>query len=196
MIDFDEATHTYWYKGIEVPSVSRVLKEAGYQGEGMYKPEYAERGTAVHYYTEMIDKGEFNYSMAKPEYLSYVAAYEWFLDEHDFKPEQIEEKYFSHEHLYAGTVDRVGEIDGVPCLLDVKTGFYAKWHHVQLAAYDMLVFPQDEIVRFKYDLYLTSDGMYKLKQSEKAGQEKAFLDALGAYWYKHEMDYKRLRKVI
>lgn len=196
MIDFDEATHTYWYDGIEVPSVSKVLREAGLQGDiSFLDPKYLKRGTAVHGYAEDIDKGCLNYDAIIPEYMPFVAAYEWFKDEHSVLWEGVEEKRFSKKYLFAGTIDRFGYLDKVSAVVDLKTGFYAKWHQVQTAAYRLLLEGEFK-AEANYDIYLTSDGLYKIKLNDKPRQGEIFLSALDTYWYKHEMDHRRLIKAV
>jgi hypothetical protein len=79
----------------------------------------ARRGTEVHRLAERLVKG---IEVEVPEELrGHVESYVKFLD--DFEPEAmlIEGVVASRKWRYAGTLDLVARIDGVPWLLDVKT---------------------------------------------------------------------------
>lgn len=192
MVDFDESTHTFWWHGIEIPSVSKVMREAAIQPDiSFLDPKYRERGTAVHTLTELIDAGNFDYSLVTEEYLPYVSAYEWFLDDNEVEWEASEEIVFSKKYFFAGILDRRGAVEGRSCIMDIKSGLYAKWHQVQTAAYRIA----KDLECSEYDLYLSKDGAYRLRENKKPNQDKVFLDAVNLYWYRHEMDYKRLLKV-
>lgn len=65
-----------------------------------------------------------------------VMAYEDWAKAHDFKPSLSECVVYSHHHRYAGTLDLYGTVDGIPTLVDIKTGkaIYAE-AKMQCAAY-------------------------------------------------------------
>lgn len=65
-----------------------------------------------------------------------VMAWEDWWRTHDVQPIHVEQVVFSDTHRYAGTVDLVARVDGLPMLIDYKTGkaVYAE-AHLQNAAY-------------------------------------------------------------
>ena len=63
-------------------------------------------------------------------------------DDHEWEPEFLEYPIWSHDRNIGGRVDYVGKLDGVPCILDLKTSkrFHPPEngidrHALQLAAY-------------------------------------------------------------
>jgi hypothetical protein len=137
---FDEVTHTYWLDGKKIPSVTEILKDAGWIDTTWYKQSGTDRGTAVHEATEFIDRGDLDVEDFKSEpWYGYIEAYMAFKRETGFEPVYIEEQLAHPEWKYAGTLDRIGKIAGEVILLDIKTGAAANWHGIQLAAYDQAV---------------------------------------------------------
>ena len=64
---------------------------------------------------------------------------------------------------YAGRFYLLAEIGGKRRLVDLKTGAKAKWHKIQIAAYDLACFDNGEQVNADgcSCLYLRADGSYK-----------------------------------
>lgn len=98
----------------------------------------AELGTSIHAATEAVDKGE---SLAgfHSFYQERADAYHRFITERGIKPTSVEVFGVEDEHRVAGTWDRTGYVDGVHCILDVKTSsslaFGGLSFGVQLAVY-------------------------------------------------------------
>ena len=123
-IFFEEETHTYLVDGEEVPSVTTILN---YMSDVEYKginpsilEQASRRGTLVHEYTELVDYGALPNEI-EYEVLPYIKAYQDFI--RDYKPNWllVEEPLYSEEYGYAGTVDRIGIINGVIVIVDIKT---------------------------------------------------------------------------
>lgn len=191
LLDFVEETHTYYLFGIEIPSVSQILKFAGYQkGIDFIDPIYASRGSFVHYISEMIDQdGQADYSIIPPEWVPFVTAYEWFKADTNYEIEKSEYKVFSPEHLYCGTADReyTGAVQG-----DIKTGYYQAWHELQLAGYMNATGCTKGL-----DIYLTKDGTFKVREVKDIDlATKRFLMAADGYWFGRKRDRARLIKLI
>lgn len=173
-IDFDEDKHEYSVGGVKVPSVSEILAPLSAERYGELNPwmlkAAAAKGTAVHEACELIDYG--CEPEEDPEIDGYLYAYQTFLIEHDVEWEAIERiVYYTRSEgelpLYCGTIDRYGTIDGVPCVVDIKT--YASLStDAQLAASCQTILYWDAIedmggaVEARYILHLRKDGTYRL----------------------------------
>ena len=125
MFEFIEDTHKYILDGEEIPCVSEITR---FVQRELYKDSdpcamevAADRGTRVHRACEEIDRtGTVE---CDPNISGYVRAYTKFLSEHDVKWDKVE--YIIHGSLdcgeFAGTLDRLGTVDGEKTLLDIKT---------------------------------------------------------------------------
>jgi len=177
-IEFIEKEHKYIDpEGNEIPSVTEILSmiNSGYDKINPAVLEHAAmRGTLVHEWCEMYDY-ECAEEQVPSELEPYCRAYMDFV--RDYKPqwdgiEQI--VHFSAAEFgegYAGTVDRIGTIDGKRCVVDIKTiNSPSTKDHVkvccQTAAYSMA----GDVWGERYALYLKPDGTYRLldcKEYEK-----------------------------
>lgn len=97
----------------------------------------ARRGTAVHHMIE--GKAREELSIVEGDWESVEPMYRSFLlwaSERNFKPLAQEVPVWSDKHGYKGTLDCIGEVDGVTTLLDWKTSNSVRLEYrLQLAAY-------------------------------------------------------------
>lgn len=170
--EFDAATHCYRWQGQRKLSVTQVLDISGNKCQ-FFKGDHRDRGTAIHYTTELIDRDELDLDTMReydaelpPEkrIMGYLTAYYRFRDES--KPEVI----YSESALYApsidvcGTMDRAVKIGEHYGILDLKTGSLPAETSIQTAGYAYLLFdkvPTYEIRRWA--LQLKKDGKYRLR---------------------------------
>lgn len=166
MLKFYDEGHVYEYNGVVIPSVSELLRFLSREVYGeidKYVLEHAaERGTAVHAATQTLDEtGSVEIS---DEYTPYLEAYAQFRREHTVDWFYIEKPLAHPGMLYAGTIDRAGLVDGVSCILDIKTTGVVKKSLVkaQLNGYKKLT----ETIGFRpeklYCLQLLKTGKYRL----------------------------------
>ena len=141
--------------------MSEILKVTGHHGGYGFGPTSAQRGTRVHKWCELYDAGELETLISiDDELIPFVEAYIAFRsDWHDVSWIAIEERVWSSDYLYAGTLDR----RSAEVLLDIKTGSVADWHGLQLTAYDMCFETSHKKL---FNLYLRSDGRYRLKEAK------------------------------
>lgn len=164
VLNFNPETHIYSIDGKTVPSVTQIISAVG-----LYEFDYisreslavaAERGRIVHDITAMHDRGELDESTVDEELAGYYAAYVAWLKESNYPaPTRIEEKVYSAQYNYAGTLDR-GFADG--SVLDIKTGKKTAVTGLQLSAYFLA--QQTSTVGKPKDLiglYLERDGTYE-----------------------------------
>ena len=167
---FYDDSHTYTVDGQEVPSVSeltRFLTRELYNDAPQYfLDQAAKRGTSVHKATEALDK--FGTVEIDDEFAGFVKAYVSFLKEHDVSWDNIEWPVCSkdNEMPYAGTIDRVGTLDGKIVILDIKTtanisGLHKLCYTAQLNLYKLAV-KEEKPVEGLWVLQLKKDGTYKL----------------------------------
>ena len=123
---FDEATHTYTLDGQKLPSVTEILAPIT---AGKYPPsgvvqQAAARGTRIHELCALYDMDALPEEF-EGELVPYVQAWADFC--RDYTPEwlYIEQPFYFDPGIpkqrYAGTVDRVGIVDGRLVVVDIKT---------------------------------------------------------------------------
>lgn len=169
LLFFDQG-HRYMLDGEELPSVSelcRFISREIYSDIQQYNMDRAaERGTAVHKATEALDK--FGSVDVQDDILPYVQAYLQFRKDHKVEWEKIE--WASHHPVdrYAGTIDRMGTVDGKKALLDIKTSYtiHTPLCAAQLNLYRRMLESNGVKVDVLYILHLKKDGTYKLKPFE------------------------------
>lgn len=187
-LDFFDSTHTYMLDGEEIPSVSEISRFASREiyNESIDKfilDNAKERGKAIHESTEQLDlTGKCDISV---EYTPYVNAYVQFRKDYNIKNYIYIEKPLAHSELkYAGTLDRVYEIDkpfadmvkkqckvdisdkiGQVAIIDLKTSSAVKkpLAQIQLPAYAELIIKNIKLkVGCLLILQLKKDGRYKV----------------------------------
>jgi len=163
LVFFDEG-HTYELDGVQIPSVSEVtrfLSREVYGDVQQFRLDHAAaRGTKIHKLTEALDKyGEIE---ADAESLPYIKAYVKFRQEHDVQWDEIEKPRFHPDGLYAGTVDRMGTIDGRRGILDIKNSYrvHKPLYEAAQNLYRMTYDPG--FIEVLYILHLKPDETYRL----------------------------------
>lgn len=172
---FDKGTHTYYYKGEQVPCVSDVLKMvdtvllAGIPQRNLEIA--AERGSRVHVATEDLEYGVLD--IEDEEWLEenadiqpYLIAYKKFLDDHPAYSTAREEALYSERLGYAGTLDIVKQIGGRLSVVDIKTSrtIGGLRSALQLSAYQQLWNENhaDNLATDLYILQLKDNAQYRL----------------------------------
>ena len=122
---FDEATHTYTLDGVVIPSVTEICAPITC---GKYPPvgvvqQAAARGTRVHELCALYDMDALPDEI-EAGLVGYVKAWAAFC--RDYKPvwTHIELPLYGEidpGQPFAGTLDRIGEIDGLTRVVDIKT---------------------------------------------------------------------------
>lgn len=190
-VQFDETTHTYTLGGVELPSVTRIIRYLAVDKANNADPNMAliarERGSAVHEATVMYDySGEIPDDFPA-EYAPYLEAYVQFC--HDYRPkwELIERQMGSATLGFAGTLDRFGVIDDKLCILDIKTSYKVDIPSLsaQLSAYSKLLKKEFPLYKCEsidlYGLQLMRTGKYRLYRCDWLGGATLFKDCLEIY---------------
>ena len=164
---FSQEGHRYVLEdGRQVPSITQMLKAAGYIDKAFYTEESSQRGTTVHYLTSQFDLGALDPNGVTTLYRGYLLAHVKAMS--ILRPvwSHIEEPMISQNGRWAGTPDRVGKLFGVVSCVDIKSGGAERWHSLQLALQAILVAPEvhlpsEAIARF--GLLLKANGRFKLE---------------------------------
>lgn len=162
-LTFDEATHTYRYNGVVVPGVTTILSPLT---DFSRVPPYvlraaADFGTAVHLACELDDLGDLDEGALDPALVPYLAAWRKFSADHDVQWDLIEHQVHHKTMNYAGTLDRLGLVDGLTTVLDIKSSaqLYPSVGP-QLAAYQQA---SDRATVQRMAVQLKGDGTYVAK---------------------------------
>lgn len=165
MVDFDPELHEYSVNGKTIPSVTQILKKAGYIDDRFFTKEARDRGTAVHELCRRYAEGLRVDKLDRPlEKLEYVNAFSSWMHEKHVYVIRSESKIYGNigGKEYAGRFDILADISGKKVLVDIKTGGKLKWHNIQLAAYAMSSFENGERINPDrlMDLYVKKDGKF------------------------------------
>lgn len=125
---FDEENHTYTLDGSELPSVTQICRpltvDICENAKPWLRDAAAQRGTRVHEICAEIDLiGNADEVEITPDISGYIKAYLDFLRDYRIKSwDAVEMPLGSSELGYAGTIDRIGMLDGYRTIVDLKTG--------------------------------------------------------------------------
>lgn len=165
MLTFDPDRHEYRFAGQVVPSVTQILRPL--TDLSLVDEDVLRRamlfGTAVHLACELHDTGRLDADALDPELVPYLNGWRKFCAEHACSWDLIEARVYHPTLRYAGTLDRRGNVDGYPSMVDIKSGT-SLYPSVgpQLAAYTHASSPTPAAYR-RYAVRLYPDG-YELKQ--------------------------------
>jgi len=173
LLTFDAPTHTYALDGVTVPSVTTVLKEAGYIDFSRIPSEILERardrGSVVHQALHYLNDGDLDPDSVRDDLRGYVQAGIDFRRTAGFTVYSCELRVCSPTWRVAGTLDLLGRwADDTLTIADYKTGSPADVAaDLQLAAYAELVretYPElaDEPIR-RVSVRLTKDGAFHVE---------------------------------
>ena len=138
MLTFDEASHQYFWNGIQVPGVTSVLRDfiqvyidgtayhvgrnSGAVIDSSVMEAAAVNGRDIHSGCQMIAQGGVDWDALDGMYVGPLREFEKWIA--DFKPEIMftEAPFYSIRFGYAGTIDIIAMIGGKLCFIDIKTG--------------------------------------------------------------------------
>lgn len=189
---FFDVDHRYTLDGEELPSVSelcRFLSREIYGTVAQYTLDRAaDRGTAVHRICQALDL--YGKADVPDDLLSYVQAYVQFRKDHDVKWDSVEKAMHHPEQRYAGTLDRIGMVDGKRCIVDLKTSYQVQkpLAIAQLNLYRRMAEYHGERIEELKILHLKKDGTYRLIDVEISD------NVPGALLTLHNLTKKKARK--
>ena len=173
-LQFDPATHTYSDEFGEVPSVTQVLKRSGIVDTRWFNPEARTRGSYVAQATELHDRGILDYGDLDVALRPYVDAWGRYLRDSRADIFGIETRVFCPHYRFAGTLDRLANINGSETIIDIKTGAAPAWHALQLAGYAECF----ETPLLRIGVVLKPNGRYTVHEYRSTEDRTHFLAAL------------------
>jgi hypothetical protein len=175
MIEFDPVRHEYWEGGVRLPSVTEILKRVNLIDKAGFSREAAAFGSAIHEASALIDRGEKTLeNYATFDTYKYLEAWCLFKEHHRVQILEIERILGSVEVGCAGTIDRLALVEGLLCVVDLKSGKEKPWHSVQLAGYVYAM--QGHCARVA--VYLTRHGWFTLEQFQEDRDGRVFKGSL------------------
>lgn len=193
MLEFDNDKHEYKINGVPHPSVTQIIQEAGLSGYSQCNQEAMEAagkfGTACHIGTELWDKGRLDMKTVDNYILLYLEAWKKFRKEFNFTPSAIEWKGYHQKFLVPGTIDRVGLLNGVNSIIDIKTSVqFPKYLGLQTAGYKEIYNSnhksKEEKVYRRYGVLLKPNGDYVLQECKDKTDWSVLLSAKSIYQWK------------
>lgn len=162
-LQFFRSSHEYFANGDRVLSVTQIISSAWPELYERTTTFALERGSIVHEITSLYDEGDLDESTVSDYLRPYFDAYLTFLRESGFTVVENERKVYSPLHRYAGTLDRIGSLNGRPALVDIKTGNPGWQCGPQTAAYAQAYHEETgRFIRNRYGLWLRDDATYSL----------------------------------
>ena len=187
-----DTDHRYWVQGKrrELPGVTHVLSAAGlvdYKGISAEVLERAAaRGWALHAAAHYFDENDLDLTSVDSEIRGYLNGWIRFREETGFIPYAREQVVYSEIHQFAGTLDRVGHLQGNPVLLDIKTvAMLQRSTGPQTAAYAQAVRETGAFEpAVRYAVQLRRDGSYVVETYRDPNDWRIFQAALSLYHWK------------
>lgn len=164
LIEFDEASHSYYCDGELVISTTQVFRDAGMIDTTWFKEFHRWRGSETHKAIATWNKaGNIDRRKVDPRIRPYLeAAIKW-QTENKFTPMFVEHRVYDEIFNTCGTLDALGHFQGgkVDVIVDYKTNDWkqgqlcSKW---QLASYGHAFAPKEVFRRI--EVVLGPDGNY------------------------------------
>lgn len=168
---FDDETHTYYFGGVERPSVTEICRPISFQRLNevpkIIVQRAAERGTKCHELAEQYwIMGDLSGVEIEGELVPYMRQFMLWAKTYKPKPLYTELRLYSEE--FCGTTDLICELDGKPIIVDYKFTSSAdkKSLSVQLEGYKRLCDLNGVEIADTYYLHIRKDG-YTFKAIER-----------------------------
>lgn len=151
---FDPENHIYTLGDIPLSGVTGIIKRAGLMGTFYGDATAMAVGSAIHEMTRLYDAKDLDESSLDESLIGPLESWKAFRAE--FKPKILEKEKprYNRDYSFAGTPDRLIEVNGRQYVLDIKSGSPMPWHLVQLGAYSLFWNPAPKGVC----VYLDAEG--------------------------------------
>lgn len=168
-----------------MPGIHGVLRAGGLDQGYLPDGDYLARGRAVHKATLLYDLGASLGAVEewRPEWEPYFEAYRAFRARVRSRWRWLEHPRVHRTLGYASIIDRVGEVEGHPALVEIKTGYPAAFHGPQLAGADLLLTGRVRLgLRRRLGVYLFRTGQFQVREYDEAVDYHRFMGAVAQYW--------------
>ena len=161
-----------------MPSPSWVFKVCGLIEDKYFTDFGRERGKAVHKACALLAKGTLDLDSVDARIFGFVKAYELFIKESGFVPQEMETPIMSMTYLYGVTPDQIGNFDSMPGLIEIKSGQILHHHRFQTAAQALARWPNNYLNARRVAVQLRPDGSYAKEEHEDLDDFDNFLALL------------------
>lgn len=188
MIKYDKTTHTYSIGDRIIPNVTSIIERGGLGDFFNVSPSELEKRSVLGRFVHLIsslydyDANDIEITTLAPTFRGYLNSWVRFRKDLDFVPDEIETIVYSKKYNFAGRLDRVGKIDNIITLVDIKTGsdIYPSVA-IQTAGY-MLAYNEGKSIKQQIKrriaVLLREDGTYKIKEFKDFADKNVFLACL------------------
>ena len=189
---FEKESHIYKLNGIVLPSITQILQAEGFTDLSKIPPRVLEAsrlfGSASHRACELLDKGSLDFSTLSEHLLPIIVGWKAFkLDNKIFKFLAIEQPMYSKVWKFAGTPDRVYQVNKTQSdIYEIKTtsGLYPS-NGLQLAGQEILVEENYKLkVRNRWVVQLDDTGIPKVTPYKDKSDRTVFLSSINIFKWK------------
>lgn len=191
---FEPEPHRYWHVTEtgrrELPSVTAVLKAAGYARADAYlSAAHAARGTDVHDATLVVDRYPHDWERRIDDDAigNYAESYAKLLGDHTVCWVLSEQVVADADLGVAGRLDRLGLVDGLDALVDFKSGADDPSYGPQTAGYERMAPKTVPVRRKRFVILLQRDGSRAqfVPKTTRADYD-AFVAAVHVYYWRKQ----------
>jgi len=194
MISLNSDIHQYQVDGKPVPSVTQILQDCGITDFSKVNKrviDFAQkRGKAIHKACHLHDVGDLDVFTLDLRITPYLDAYIKFKHDTGFLVKDSELRVASRKFHYAGTLDKLGILEGKITIIDLKSGPIMPGVAIQTAGYELAYNegkgPREKIRRREV-VQLKDDGTWAYGPDDLFGltDRSIFLAALSIFSFKH-----------
>lgn len=184
-----DADHIYRLDGVRIPGVTSVLQAVKLVDYSFLpwdvRDEVLARGRWVHDLCSLrLLRGPIKPTLLarlmneRPDWMRYFVGFERFLAERpDVRPLLVEQKVFSLNYRYAGTLDFTAIFADKPSLWDIKTGTAPNSTAFQTALYDLALdsvegYEFAKVSHRRFALELHEAGTYKIIEYKRRSYDR------------------------
>ena len=161
-------------------SVTELLVKEGFIDTTWFDEYGRDRGTYVHKARHLYDMDELDEGSLDPVLVPYLEAWKKFRKDSGFVPIDSEIRLYSEIYQFTGKPDATGLLNGLPAIVDCKSGTIEPWVALQLAGYEILKGSRHHRIAVR----LKPDGQYSVKEFKDRQDRQIFLAALACYNWK------------
>lgn len=183
MLEYEDKTHTYTLDGTVIKSVTQLLQDVGLMSSKFYTVEGADKGKRRHLVTELYDKEVLDWESVMEEDLPYLQGWIDFKKDYNVKIQAIEQRMYHPLLGYAGTIDRLAEVNNIPTVIDIKTGAKNKDNELQLILYGLMVENTDLKPKLM-TVYLKKNSKYAVEEYDYRNERTAMSVIRVNHWKK------------
>jgi hypothetical protein len=153
---------SFTYKGLTIPRLTAIMDDlgiTGYKGIPAADREfYLRRGQLVHRACDLDDLGQLREETLDPVLVPYLTGWRRAVNDLRLTFSEIESRKVNEVYWYTTGPDRIGAADGIPAVIEIKTGTSPWWVGMQLAA-QAACLPDGHLLK-RISIALPGDGSY------------------------------------